>query len=101
MQKGSSSHNDDASAPWSQSEKLHDLPKAATRAALEDMSRKRKQEHDARLSNLDDICSSIRREEVLAAKEKQRQMSMIYSRRKRVRKSQRIDELTEASVSFR
>ncbi|GKY99063.1 hypothetical protein MPSEU_000862000 [Mayamaea pseudoterrestris] len=103
MNKRDSIQDDDDSAP-SEEQKSHPSSYTglvATQSALEDMSRKRKLEHKARLSELNNISSTLRNEEELSAEERQRQMSMIYSRRKRVRQNQRIDELTETCVSLR
>jgi hypothetical protein len=74
---------------------------ASKQDALEEMSRKRKQEHDSRLYELEILSNFIRKVQTLTAEEKHRQMSIVYSRRKRVKQSQRIDYLTETCVSFR
>jgi hypothetical protein len=74
---------------------------AAPPGAMEDLSRKRKQVHTTRLSELDKLSETIQHEETISLEERQRKMGIVYSRRKRVRQNQRIDELTETCVSFR
>ena len=104
MRKGDSSVGDEstkAEAQLPQKAGETNVVLEATQDALENLSRKRKEEHTTRLSELEELSDTVRQEEALSTEEKQRQMSIIYSRRKRVRQSQKLDELTETCVAFR